>query len=274
MTKKAIREAEENLPTITESIMKMNPTAKLLHLMPYNQVRKNLILNTHRNLTLLDIGCGDGLFLRKVIDAFIKSRNNFTYVGMDISIRKITAAKRIAQRFNSLKTHFVLADAEHLPFKVSVFNVATIIEVIEHLIDPRALITELDRVIKINGTLIITTPSAHGTKGNLLNVFKRYFFLKRSVGNREKYILIQGKKLPHRDFTLNELTTILSPHFVCVKIYSFNFRAIYYVLARGLPHRIIALIISYFENNAPKLPKVWGNNWLLYAKKNYEYVDL
>jgi len=274
MAKRAIREAEEDLPTITESIMKMNPLERLSCLMTYHQVGKHVTFSQTRHISILDIGCGDGLFLRKFFDMIPQGRNNLMYVGIDISLRKLHFAQNNARKLDWIETHFVLADAESLPFRVSVFDIATIIEVIEHLPDPGALISELDRAIRPDGKVIITTPSAYGTKGNFSIILKNICFLKQSVSHREKYIVIRGKKLPHRDFTLNEITTIFLPHFGIIKIYSFNFGAIYHVLAKFLPHRILALIILCLENHAPKLPSTWGNNWLVYAKKNYEDASL
>jgi len=274
MLKRAIREAEEDLPTITESIMKMNPLERLSCLMTYHQVGKHVTFSQTGHISILDIGCGDGLFLRRFFDMIPQGRNDLMYVGIDISLRKLHFAQNNAGKSDWIRIHFVLADAESLPFRASVFDIATIIEVIEHLPDPSALISELDRAIRPDGKVIITTPSAYGTKGNSCIILKRLCFLKHSVSHREKYIVIRGKKLPHRDFTLNEITTILLPHFGIVKIYSFNFGAIYHVLARVLADRILALIILYFENHAPKLPSSWGNNWLIYAKKSYENAGL
>lgn len=52
----------------------------------------------------------------------------------------------------------VVADAFHLPFNDGAFGSIVASEIIEHVIDPAAFVTELFRVLKPGGSLVITTP--------------------------------------------------------------------------------------------------------------------
>ncbi|MHA1832350.1 MAG: class I SAM-dependent methyltransferase [Candidatus Baldrarchaeia archaeon] len=268
MAKMAIREIEEELPTISESIKKMDSIERLLLRMMYHQVRKHIMFNRSVHIRILDIGCGDGLFLQRISDVIRKS--NCEYVGIDISLRKLRFARTRFQKLGLFgKTHCILADAEYLPFRASVFKVATIIEVLEHLLDPNAHISELARVITRTGKVIITTPSAYGIKRGIISTLKRFLCpLKQDVvSHRETCITIEGRRLPHRDFTLSEITGLLSIDFAIIKIYSFNFRILYHVMKRILPYKVLVWVIWRLENSAPKFPHSWGSNWLILCKK-------
>jgi SAM-dependent methyltransferase len=48
---------------------------------------------------------------------------------------------------------------EGLPFLDNTFEMVTFIEVIEHLLRPDLAISEIHRVLKANGTLVVTTPN-------------------------------------------------------------------------------------------------------------------
>lgn len=78
----------------------------------------------------LDIGCGDGYFLRR-------SKCNERY-GLD---------KLIGDEVN-----------DTLDFPYNYFDYVTMLAVIEHLFQPEELISEIWQVLKPDGKLIITTP--------------------------------------------------------------------------------------------------------------------
>lgn len=79
-------------------------------------------------------------------------------IGMDIAIRK-------AER-NVMK-----GDAERMPVKTSSFDCIVAGELIEHLQKPPSFLEECKRVLKKDGTLIITTPN----RDSLINrAFKSY----------------------------------------------------------------------------------------------------
>ena len=70
--------------------------------------------------------------------------------------------------------HFHQVDLnDDLPYKGRTFDCVTCVEGIEHLENPHLLIREISRVLKLGGTLIITTP-------NIMNIKSRLYFLLRS----------------------------------------------------------------------------------------------
>lgn len=98
-------------------------------------------------LRILDVPAGNGL----VVDALRQRGHDAT--GADI---------------NDARDHFVRADmSEDLPFVRATFDVVTCLEVIEHVVDETHLLTELIRVLRPGGTVVISTP-------NVMNLYSRW----------------------------------------------------------------------------------------------------
>ena len=114
--------------------------------------------NISQSSILLDVGCGRGLLAETVCDK-VK-----LYVGVDISIERI---KQRCKDFKSGKVYFVVADAEHLPFKNASFNMATAIEVIEHVPDTRLFLQEINRVLADRSIFALSTPGNLVFKNNI-----------------------------------------------------------------------------------------------------------
>ena len=101
--------------------------------------------------SLLDIGCGDGGFLRNFSD--IPRR-----VGLDIVYREIET-----------DIEFVLHDlTEKMPFDEASFDAIFAGEILEHLFDTDHFLRECHRVLKPGGTLVLTTPNLCALKNLFL----------------------------------------------------------------------------------------------------------
>ena len=133
--------------------------------------------------SLVDIGCGDGRFLREVARRY----PNVRLLGLDYSERAI----RFAQVMNPKINYRVMNISEMLPLER--FDVATMVEVLEHIppcqID--RLLETVSNVIDNNGRLIITVPhlnkpvqnkhyqhfSSKVLKGYLMKHFRQISFI-------------------------------------------------------------------------------------------------
>jgi SAM-dependent methyltransferase len=96
------------------------------------------------NTLLLDVGCGDGSFSQLL--GVVK------YVGIDIN-------RQVIKRAKSRSVDVVLASCDCLPFKNEVFDICSMIEVIEHLFFPEKTVRETHRVLKRSGKLLLATPN-------------------------------------------------------------------------------------------------------------------
>lgn len=92
----------------------------------------------------LDVGCGHGY-----ISKYLQMRGIIS-IGLDVDIKTLQA---------TIRSLFVNADAQQLPFKSGVFDVVLALEVLEHLLAPREALVEFHRVLNSNGILILTTPT-------------------------------------------------------------------------------------------------------------------
>jgi len=97
------------------------------------------------NGRLLDVGCGEGMFLR------MASERGYEAVGCDYSVRSsYPPGVRVVAG--------VLDQAGGLPFPDASFDVVTIWAVIEHVRDPRQALLEIRRVLRPGGLLFCDTP--------------------------------------------------------------------------------------------------------------------
>ena len=103
---------------------------------------------------ILDIGSGGGIFdneLSKFVDKVI---------AFDLSYNNIVESKKIAARKN---IYHLTADATNLPFKNNSFTKIIAADILEHIPEDKIAIKEVDRVLKKNGILVITTPCTNPT---------------------------------------------------------------------------------------------------------------
>ena len=64
----------------------------------------------------------------------------------------------ILKKYPFERHHAIVADVYALPFQTNTFDCIVAAEVMEHTPDPKLFIAHLLRILKPNGTLIITTP--------------------------------------------------------------------------------------------------------------------
>jgi ubiquinone/menaquinone biosynthesis C-methylase UbiE len=97
---------------------------------------------------ILDVGCGYG-FLEDRINAVCPQ---VTVTGTDISKHQVLNAKQ-----RKIESPLVVCCAEYLPFKNSLLDFVVCSEVIEHVMNPRRSLSEMERVLRENGYLCIST---------------------------------------------------------------------------------------------------------------------
>lgn len=97
---------------------------------------------------ILDLGCGDGN-----VSSIYLSKNCEVY-GVDISKSACSLAKR-----KGIKTRVVDLNKSRLPFKSRFFDYVIGCDVLEHLIDPLAIVKEISRVLKKAGFFLLSVPN-------------------------------------------------------------------------------------------------------------------
>jgi len=112
---------------------------------------------------VLDLGCGRGDF-----SAFISSLG-FNVLGVDISETAITLAK---QKHKDIQFQPLNEDGS-IPAPDNQFSAVWSSEVIEHIFDVNAHLSEINRVLKPDGLYILTAPF-HGRIKNLLIIMLKF----------------------------------------------------------------------------------------------------
>ncbi len=99
---------------------------------------------------ILDVGCWGGESL-KVIGAADRFKEVY---GVDVIEESVQRA-----RANGLKAFVVDLNKDPLPFETGFFDCVLLLDVLEHLVDPYESLSEVTRVIKQNGFVIICAPN-------------------------------------------------------------------------------------------------------------------
>lgn len=132
---------------------------------------------------ILDVGCASGWFLSQIAQRFPKAK----CIGIDVYKNAIQYGKK---RYPSLK--FMVADAHSLPFPDDSFDVIVCTEVLEHVLKPEQVISEIKRVLRPNGIAIVEMDS-----GNFLfrAVWYWWTHLKKGVWRNSHIHSFSTKKL-------------------------------------------------------------------------------
>lgn len=108
-------------------------------------------------LSVLDVGCGTGRLLLKGANPSTK------LTGVDISRGMVERASEIfaASSIPESNYHFLVADAEQLPFAEEQFHLVLSTCVIFLLPNPEAALKEMYRVLKPGGEIALINPTIH-----------------------------------------------------------------------------------------------------------------
>lgn len=104
-------------------------------------------------LDVLDVGCGTGYGAEVLIDA-----QAGRYVGVDIAPDAVAFAHANCSRSGA---SYIQMDALSLGFALDSVDLVCSFQVIEHLVDAHSYLREIARVVKQDGTYIVSTPNRH-----------------------------------------------------------------------------------------------------------------
>jgi ubiquinone/menaquinone biosynthesis C-methylase UbiE len=99
-----------------------------------------------RDKAVLDVGCGDGRY-----SAMLERDNRV--VSLDVSPRsaQTTRARLISNRC-------VVGSIDALPFRDECFDVATVLDILEHVRDDVGAVDELSRILRVGGSILFSVP--------------------------------------------------------------------------------------------------------------------
>lgn len=95
-------------------------------------------------MRVLDVGCGSGFFTLMF---------GGEVLGLD-NLENVEVYRR-----RGLQAYSIDLEKDRFPFEDESFDATVCLEVLEHLRDPRNILREMLRVLKLNGYLLISTPN-------------------------------------------------------------------------------------------------------------------
>ena len=118
-------------------------------------------LRAHNASTILDLGCGDGKLIRRLVDQSWARR----IVGVDASVAMVKRSKKRLGRWrsgsaSSERVSVMLGSLTYADRRWAGFEAATLVEVIEHLDPPRLPALERSLFGRARpGIVVVTTPN-------------------------------------------------------------------------------------------------------------------
>jgi ubiquinone/menaquinone biosynthesis C-methylase UbiE len=173
----------------------------------HNEVKDGIVseIRKRKATSVLDLGCGYGFLMSKLNRAC----GDTPIVGGDISRFQVKNAKS-----RGVRGSLVVCCAEHIPFKNGAFECVVCSEVIEHVVDPKLSLLEMERVLKYGGYLCISTD-------NPLSIYQRIV----KLFHRTKKLLLDGKRIKSVKEEFIRLTLLIeiipknvmtySIHYIC-----------------------------------------------------------
>ena len=129
----------------------------------YNAVIEKVNQMNHNSI--LDIGFGTGTVL-----SMLANKENIRLCGIDISEKML----HIAREKLIGKAELILGDSEHLPWKENEFDIVLCIDSFHHYPNPEKVLSEIRRVLKPNGNIIIADPWVIPIVRQILNKLSHY----------------------------------------------------------------------------------------------------
>ena len=133
--------------------MKIDLVEKLYSNKPseYFSLEREIIIKKicGKDLTILDVGCGSG----ELGEALKKKTNSVVY-GVELNEKAYkSACLKLDHVFHAnIETH-------NIAFEKNYFDFIVLGDVLEHLIDPKNVLTELHQFLKPDGYMLITVPN-------------------------------------------------------------------------------------------------------------------
>ena len=193
-------------------------------------VNKNEILKEHTRLSILR-NLLKTLNKGKIVVAGCGSRGDLTIsaerlIAFDLSYSAVKLSSE-AHKKNS----FFVGDVSCVPLKYNVIDCIVCSEVIEHVVEPEKAIREFRRVLKANGTLILTVPNWISWYGLARKIVE--FITRKSITASHQPV--------DNWYTLESLVRLVSPYFEIIKL-----RGIWYYPPIGRRDALLPVGITFF----------------------------
>lgn len=162
----------------------------------------------------LDLGCGDGVLLFKV------SRAGGRIIGLDGMVDALRIAKRELSARGESQHRLLAGPATAIPLLSESVDYVLSLEVIEHVPDTTSYLTEVRRVLRPGGVLVITTPT-RSVDGKLQDPYHC------------------------REYSASDLEALVRPWFSSVSVFGMYPRALSLIYERGSRVAIVDKLVRF-----------------------------
>lgn len=147
-------------PVVTHFTFALQPSA-VARLKFIREVVKTISIE---EAEVADLGCGSGMILCDVLALKPRWRGQ----GLDISEAAVKYARRLAgHKSIPDRAAFRVGDISRLPFANASLDLVIASEVIEHMPEPEQVFSEISRVLRPGGRLILTMPMESHTPAHI-----------------------------------------------------------------------------------------------------------
>lgn len=175
---------------------------------------------------VLDIACGEGY------GAALIAAHAASVIGVDISPEAVEHASAQYSRLSNLR--FEQGSAAAIPLPDASVDVAVSFETIEHLLEQEAMLSEIKRVLRPDGFLVLSSPNK--------DVYAKY------NGAHNEYHV--------KELRLDELQTLLSTEFPAVRYYSQRFSVVSGIFPlSSVPGISIDFFVEHKDDISPRTPE-------------------
>lgn len=141
------------------------------------------LLNPKPNSSLLDVGCGSGILIEKLLSL----NKNLKLYGLDITPKMVDVAKKKFR--NDPNVEITLGSAIKMPHKDNLFDYVTCASSFHHHPDPFHSVKEMVRVLKPGGKLLILDMCIEGF------LRKLFFKIENVYHNEGKVFRLTNKEM-------------------------------------------------------------------------------
>ncbi|MFQ6044046.1 MAG: class I SAM-dependent methyltransferase [Candidatus Poribacteria bacterium] len=141
---------------------------------------------------ILEVGGGNGLAAR------LLNQLGYHIISTDISLFFL----RDAKKWHNEKLNYAVCDALDLPFKAESFDVVCSSELIEHVLDAGRALSEMARVVKKGGRIIIAGPNLCSPLLPLIDL------LRMSIGGNGRPIWSETKRQAIKNIYINFIRSL------------------------------------------------------------------
>lgn len=158
--------------------------------------------------TMVDLGCGPGVLLRRIVESRDPSPEPSVHlVGLDFAGNMLLEADRFVNA-ETLRSHFLCGEAGRLPFKTGIVDTMTCMGLMEYLDNEQHVLAEISRVMRPEGVVLITLPNLwslyrlwHRLLNRIFGALQAIFPHSRMLKNVEFMVGPFTKGIAHREYS-------------------------------------------------------------------------